>query len=82
MPLLPAGEIPGPNARTNWRSYLAGGALGVERLIVSGERGKGDMIKVFWKDGHESEFSGKWLQDHSSTIFNPETLQREVSCFV
>ena len=59
----------------SWTSFLDGGSQGVsEVVIVAG----GHRVKLSWVDGHESEFSLKWLRDHSNTSFNVNTKQREV----
>lgn len=56
-----------------WNRYLAAGASGISRTVVDGQK-----ITLSWTDGHQSEFSFKWLRDHCADAFNPRTKQREV----
>lgn len=77
------GKVQSLDGHEAWQRYLAGASAGVESLVVVG-RGEGnisesDRVKILWGDGHESEFSGKWLRDHCPTAFNRDTKQREVN---
>ena len=59
----------------SWKQFLDGGFDGVsEAVVLQG----GYRVKLYWVDGHESEFSLKWLRDHSDGSFNVSTKQRKV----
>ena len=62
-----------------WDRYLAGGAGGISCTVVDKAS---QRVKLSWTDGHHSEFSFKWLRDHSTDAFNPHTRQREVRCSI
>lgn len=61
-----------------WMRYLAGGSSGISRVVV---RDGGRRVQLSWVDGHESEFSSKWLEDHCTGAFNPHTRQRQVRLY-
>lgn len=58
-----------------WSQFLEDGSKGVSGAAV---HEGGHRVKLSWVDGHESEFSLKWLRDHSTGAFNSHTKQREV----
>lgn len=66
-----------PSDATAWKSFVAAGSLGLARVEVHQAR---DRVKLWWIDGHESEFSLKWIRDNSPDSFSGETYQREVRC--
>lgn len=59
----------------SWKRFLDGGSEGVEEAVVL--KG-GHRVKLSWRDGHESEFSVKWLRDHGDGSINAITNQRTV----
>lgn len=61
-----------------WEHFLRGGLDGISQAAVQQHGQGGDRVQLFWKDGHESEFSSKWLSDHATNAFNPHTKQRQV----
>lgn len=65
----------GSSGDSTWAQFLEGGAKGVSGAVVH-EGGR--RVKISWVDGHESEFSLKWLRDHRAGAFNSHTKQREV----
>lgn len=62
----------------SWERFVQGGLAGASDARVQQEQGGTRRVQVSWEDGHESEFSTKWLRDHSPEAFNPHTRQREV----
>ena len=60
-----------------WKRFTDGGLSGVsEAVILEG----GQRVKLSWADGHESEFSLKWMRDHCDGSFHVNTKQRKVRC--
>eukprot|EP00752_Nemacystus_decipiens_P009969 g8891.t1 len=66
---------------SSWELFLQGGLAGASQARVQQEPGGKCRVLVSWKDGHESEFSTKWLRDHSAEAFNTHTHQREVDTY-
>ncbi|CAM9549273.1 unnamed protein product [Scytosiphon promiscuus] len=61
-----------------WERFLRGGLDGISRTAVRRQGQGGTRLQISWNDGHESEFSSKWLRDHATDAFNPHTKQRQV----
>ena len=60
-----------------WKRFIDGGSGGVsEAVILEG----GQRVKLSWADGHESEYSLKWMRDHCDGSFHVNTKQRQVRC--
>lgn len=59
----------------SWKDFIDGGVEGVSKTVVL-EGGK--RVELHWVDGHEREFSLKWLRDHSDGFFHTSTKQRKV----
>ena len=68
----------GSSSNLTWERFLEGGLEGVSGVVV---REGGHRVRLSWVDGHTSEFSLKWLRDHSTGAFNSHTKQREVWCW-
>ena len=60
---------------SSWTRFLDGGLQGISKAVVTEG---GHKVKLSWADGHQSEFSLKWLRAHSNASFNVNTKQREV----
>lgn len=73
-----AGQVEDKRTPNMWERYLQGGLAGASNARVQQQQGGEMRVQVSWEDGHESEFSTKWLRDHSAEAFNPHTKQREV----
>lgn len=68
-----------PAAPTGWQRFLQGGLDGISQAEVQTQQdGGGERVRISWADGHESEFSAKWLRDHCTEAVNPHTKQRQV----
>lgn len=63
------------SSNLTWKQFLEGGSRGVSGAVA---HEGGHRVKLSWVDGHTSEFSLKWLRDHSPGAFNAHTKQREV----
>ena len=59
----------------SWKRFLDGGSEGISEVVVLAG---GHRVKLTWADGHESDFSLKWLRDHSDGSFEVTTKQRKV----
>lgn len=69
------GSSNGVDAVSSWKRFLDGGKDGVSKVVVLEG---GHRVKLSWVDGHESQFSLKWLRDHSDGSFHVKTKQRNV----
>lgn len=74
-----ASQLEDNRAPNSWERFLQGGLAGASHARVQGQPDGTSRVRVSWEDGHESEFSTKWLRDHAAEAFNPHTKQREVS---
>ena len=73
-----ASQLQDQSTPNSWERFLQGGLAGASHARVRQRQGGRSRVCVSWEDGHESEFSTKWLRDHAAEAFNPHTKQREV----
>lgn len=73
-----ATQVQDKSTPNSWERFLQGGLAGASHARVQQRQGGRSRVWVSWEDGHESEFSTKWLRDHAAEAFNPHTKQREV----